>query len=37
MTCIYHSARWALLVETGWVTAIVRVIDGERIAFMVRP
>jgi hypothetical protein len=35
-TCIYHSQRWNDLVETGWRTSVVRVISGERIAFMVR-
>lgn len=32
-TCLYHSARWAELVEDGWVTATVNILG---IATMVK-
>lgn len=33
---IYHSAVWALLVETGWMTDSVYEHEGQRVARMVR-
>lgn len=32
----YHSAQWAALVETGWITATVDDLpDGRRVATMI--
>lgn len=33
--CVYHSAEWETLVETGWITHSVSVnVDGVKVATM---